>query len=370
MSDIVSEIMSMASPKVVSALAASTGLDNAAVNSVLTGAVPGILGALVNRGATPSGGTAILGQLANVNPSIASGLTSVLGGDGANTLATQGTAMLTALVGRDGMSSLTNAVLGSAGVPPAAGGPLIGIASSMVMGALANKAAGLDGAGLSQLLATQKGAIQKALPSGIGQVLGMTGGAASGASTAAASAIRNTASQVQASAPDAPVSGMGYLKYVLPVAVIAIGAWYYMGHRNIADDNMPAKPAATATAPAPAATATPAMANSVMVGDVDVSKNLTTAFANITSTLNGVTDTASATAALPKLQDANNAIAAVSGVAAKFTPEQKAAVATMVNGATPALSGLATNVQGNPDVVAVLKPVLDTIMATLASLAK
>jgi hypothetical protein len=45
-----------------------------------------------------------------------------------------------------------------------------------------------------------------------------------------------------------------------------------------------------------------------MVGGVDVSKQLTDSIANLRSTLGGVTDAASAEAALPKLRDILSAL--------------------------------------------------------------
>ncbi len=382
MADIISEVMKMATPSVVSALASSTGLGGSAVSSVLGGAVPGILGALINRGSTPSGGAAILGQLAGVNPAVMSGLAGALGGNGASSMANEGISMLTSLVGKNGISSLTNAVMGNAGVSAAAGGPLMGLAAQMVMGSLAKNASGMDGAGLSALLGSQKSLVQQALPSSLGDVLGMAGmasgvagmagsamGAASTAASHATSGMSNAASKVQASMPSAPsmptapdVGGMGWLKYAIPVALIALGAWYFGMRKDVDDVKMAAKPAA-------AAVTTMAPAN-MMVGDIDIGKNLTGAFGNLTGALGGVTDVASAKAALPKLTEAGTAISAVSGMAAKFSAEQKTSVAALVNSNMPALTGLATKVQGNAEVAGVLKPVLDTIMASLSGMAK
>ncbi len=381
MANIISDVMGMATPSVVDKIASSLGVSGTAVNGIMASAVPGILGALANKGSTPGGAKDILAQFSNLNPSMLASM------GGANTagLATQGTSMLTSLLGHGGLSTLTSAITGGAGVPAAAGTSLMGLAAQMVMGGLAKNVAGMDGAGLSNFLASQKGVIQAALPSGVADVLGMAGGAgamsagatrmASSATSAASSAAsnmgtaaRNTASQAQASMNDTASSGMGWLKYAIPALIVLGGIWWFAGHRNDTDDKMAAKPAATAAAPA--APAAPAAAGSMMVGDVDVAKNLTSALGDLTGALSGVTDLASAQAALPKLQGAGTAISAVSAVAAKFSPEQKTAVAGLVNSTMPGLTALVTKVEGNADVAGALKPALDGILASLTGLAK
>ena len=60
-----------------------------------------------------------------------------------------------------------------------------------------------------------------------------------------------------------------------------------------------------------------------MVGGIDVSKQVTDSIANLRSTLGGVTDTASAQAALPKLRDITAQIDQVDGLFGQMTPEQK-----------------------------------------------
>ena len=362
MANIISDSMGMATPAIIKQIAASLGLSGDAVNSVLGAAVPSVLGALANKGSTPGGAKDILANLANVNPNLAS---AMMGGN-TGLLATQGTSMLSSLIGQGGLSTLTNAVARSAGIPAAAGASIMGLASQMVMGSLAKSASGLDASGLSNLLASQKGAIQAALPAGLGSVLGMAGGASAtmssmgaAAASSATAAMRNPASNAQASMPDAPaMGGMDWLKYAIPVAIVVLGAWYFLGHRGTDDATM-AKPAATATAP---------VAANMMVGDVDVSKNLTGALGDLTASLGTITDVASAQAALPKLQGAGTTITTITGLAAKFSPEQKATVAGLVNNGLPSITAAATKAESIAGVGDLLKPVLDGIINNLGAM--
>ena len=174
-----------------------------------------------------------------------------------------------------------------------------------------------------------------------------------------------TASAAQSAMPSAPATNMSWLRYAIPLAVLALGAWYFLGHRG-GDDVATMKPAATVAATAPAATA----AMSMMVDNVDVSKNLTGALGDLTASLGSITDVASAQAALPKLQGAGTAISAVTALAAKFSPEQKMAVAGLINGGMPSLTAAATKAEGMTGVGDILKPVLGAIMGNLTNLAK
>jgi hypothetical protein len=363
MANLVAEIMKMASPTIIDKIATSFGLSGDAVRSVLTAAVPGIMGAVVSKASSPSGISDILSSLRNADPTLTTGMTSALSGANTSTLASEGTSMLSSVLGSGTMSTLTNAVVGSSGVSSAAGASVLGLAGQMVMGTLAKHSAGLDASGLGNLLSSQAGYINQAMPAGMGSMLGSASSSAS-----AASRVKNTVT-----APDMPSSagGMGWLKYAIPAALIALAIWYFMGNRereateaNNATTEV-AKPAETATTPA----VTPATTG-IMIDNVDVTKNLTGALSDLTGSLGGISDAASATAALPKLQSAATAIGAVSGVAAKFTPEQKATVAALVNSSLPAVTATATKIEAMPGVGEIVKPVLDSLLPMLTNLSK
>ncbi len=375
MADLISEIMGMASPAIIDKVAASFGISGAAATSLLGAAVPGVMGALINKGSTPGGAKDVLSQLANATPN----LSSALVGGNIGSMATQGSSMLSSLIGNSGVSTLSNAIATNAGVPVAAGASIMGLASQMVMSGLSKYAAGLDGAGLSRLLLGQKESVQHMLPAGLGSILGMSGRAgvpnmaasvvrsatssASSAASTAATNLRSEGSKAQVSMPDDGAGGMSWLKYAIPVAVIALGAWYFFGMRGTDDLHM-AKPTATATT----TTATPPAAANTMVADVDVSKNLTGALGDVSAALGGVTDVASAQAALPKLQSAGTTITTITGLADKFSPEQKASVAGLINNSLPGITAAAVKIESIAGVGDILKPVLDGLINSLGTM--
>ena len=105
-----------------------------------------------------------------------------------------------------------------------------------------------------------------------------------------------------------------------------------------------------------------------MVGGVDVSKQVTDSIANLRSTLAGVTDAASAEAALPKLRNITAQIDQVDELIGRMTPEQRKLLAGIVSPLMPALNQLFDKVLAIPAVSEVLKPTIDLIKAKLAML--
>jgi len=105
------------------------------------------------------------------------------------------------------------------------------------------------------------------------------------------------------------------------------------------------------------------------VGGIDVSKQVTDSIANLRSSLGGVTDVASAQAALPKLRDITTQIDRVDGLIGQMTPEQKKLLAGIVSPLMPTLNQLFDKVLAIPGVSDVLKPTIDLIKAKLVMLA-
>jgi hypothetical protein len=105
-----------------------------------------------------------------------------------------------------------------------------------------------------------------------------------------------------------------------------------------------------------------------MVGGVDVSKQVTDGIANLRSTLAGVTDAASAEAALPKLRNITAQIDQVDELIGRMTPEQRKLLAGIVSRLMPTLNQLFDKVLAIPGVSEVLKPTIDLIKAKLAML--
>jgi hypothetical protein len=81
-----------------------------------------------------------------------------------------------------------------------------------------------------------------------------------------------------------------------------------------------------------------------------------------------VTDTTTAQAALPKLQDVTAQIDGVDGLIGQMTPGQRKLVAGIVNPLMPTINQLFDKVLVIPGVAELLKPAIDALKAKLAIL--
>jgi len=242
---------------------------------------------------------------------------------------------------------------------------LLGLLAPIVMGTVAQQqgAGGLNASSIASLFASQKDNIAAALPADFGKLLGGTdllnslGGAgrfavsagtqATRATTAAASAAGNVGQRAGAAA----ATSYNWLYWFIPiVAIAALLVWFL---------TKPAEQLAQQGA---------TVAQNLMVGGVDVSKQVTDSIANLRNALGGVTDTASAEAALPKLRDITTQIDQVDELVGRMTPEQKKLLAGLVNPLMPTLNQLCDKVLAIPGVSEVLKPTIDLLKAKLALL--
>ena len=126
---------------------------------------------------------------------------------------------------------------------------------------------------------------------------------------------------------------------------------------------MPALPATNLPA-----VATPSAVN-ISVPDVTkFSTEITDTFKTLTDTLGGIKDTASAEAALPKLQDLGPKLDAAKTTMQKLGDAGKATIKALVQSSLSKVKELVEKVLALPGVSDKIKPVVDSIMAKLGEL--
>lgn len=153
-------------------------------------------------------------------------------------------------------------------------------------------------------------------------------------------------------------SGLNWLMWLIPLIIVAGALWYFLGRE--------ATPPVTTTG----TETTPPAVTEILVDGVDIGKQVTTTLDGLKTSLNGITDVATAQAALPKLQEAATAVDGISGTMAKLPAEQKTALAALVAAALPAIKEAANKVLAIQGVADVAKPVVDGLIAKLEALAK
>jgi hypothetical protein len=362
--NLVSLVMQFLTPDMIGRIAAALGLDHNKVGSAITSAVPALLAALSNT-ATQPGGAQKLADAAKQQTSTLGNLASVLAGGGGSSLVEKGSQMLASFVGGPNQNALTDAISRFTGLGQNASGSLLGMLAPIVMGTIAQhqgSAHGLNANSIANLFATQKDNIANALPSGLSSLLSGTGllnslGDATRTATAAsteamreASATRpvDVARQRGASAASAPSN---WLYWLLPLAAAAALLIYFAVRptEEVAQQGMSKVQNAAVEAP-------------------DLGKQINNSITSLRTTLDGVTDVASAKAALPKVQEAASQIDKSGGEVGQLSADQRKLVAGLISPLMPAFNQLCDKVLAIPGVAEVLKPSVDAVKAKLTTL--
>ena len=375
--NLVSSIMQFLTPEMVAKIARTLGIDPDVAQKLVSAAVPAILASVAGLAAKPAGAQQLSETLEQQRPDMLSQITSAIGGPDQMAIADTGSSLLSTLLGGSGLNGLVSAVSSFAGVNQNAGKSALGLIAPMVMGALGQqqRRGGLDANGLANLLSSQKDQIAAAMPSGLADMLGARGmldaldgnmrrGAAS--ATAAAGRMAGTmsdtamgANQLASAAARKPLAASWPLS-ILGLIVLAGLGWYFLGdhEQQLAEQTRGLMNKATEDV----ATNTPNAA--------DVSADLTASVDTVRKTLQGITDPASARAALPKLQQATERLDKINSLAAQLPPNSRKEIASLVEASMPALNRLCDQALSNPQVAGLAKPAIDALRARLQMLAQ
>lgn len=359
--NLVSSIMQLLTPDMIGRLAGALGLDASKAQPAIAAAVPALLAALSGVAAQP-GGAQKVAETARQQSGVLGNLAGMLSSGGEKSFAQTGSQILSSLFGAGSSGALANAVGSYAGLDRNASGSLLGMLAPIVMGGVAQQSGNdLSANGIANLLASQKDNIASALPSGISDMLAGTGllnslggsmRTASAATGQAAARAAATASSVRNVGQQAASTSYRWL-YALLAALVIAAVLYYMFARPIEQATVPQ--ATTQT-------------QSLTVGGVDLGKQVTDTLNGLQATVTGITDAASAQAALPKLQAAEAEIDKISATAGQLSSEQKTALAGMVAPMMSTLNGLFDKILAIPGVSDVLKPTIDSLKTKLSAL--
>jgi hypothetical protein len=389
--DLVRLIMEQLSPQLIGRIASALGLDPALAQKAVAAAVPALLSGLVSLVSKPEGASRLATMLRQQEPSQVDRAASMIGSGNQQALVDQGTNTLSSLFGNATLNNLSGALGRFAGTGEGQAKSLLAMVAPIAMGVLGGqqKSQGLDAKGLTNLLTSQKGSIASAMPAGFAKLLGSTGllegvsdrisDAGAGATRAAQATttqMQSTARTTTAAATRQATATRGLSSWwpwiIAALVVLALLAFYWYGIRGGEQVAEPETPPATQPAPAAPETPAPAVepAQDLKVGDVDLGERVTTFFDGAQETLQGITDAASAQAALPKLEEMRTNVDQMSDLADQLPSEGKQALAGRVSSAMPALLELIDKVMAIPGVSDVLKPVVDPMRAKLESLAQ
>ena len=376
--NLVSSVMQFLTPDLVAKIARTLDIDSEVAQSVVGAAVPAILASFAGLAAKPAGAQQLFDTLEQQGPDIPSQIASAIGGPDQKAIADTGSGLLSALLGGSELNTLVSAVSTFSGISQNAGKSVLGLLAPLVVGALAQqqRSGGLDASGLANLLSSQRDQIVAVMPFGLANTLGahgmldaLDGTLRRGADTATAAAgrmaeamsdtARGGASQVAYGATRRP-RATSWPYWILGLVVLAGLGWYFLGEREqqLVEQTRGLINKATEDV----ATKTP--------NPADVSADLTSSVDAVRTTLQGITDPASARAALPKLQQATEQLDRINGLAAQLPSSSRKELASLVEASMPALNRLCDRALSNPQIAGLAKPTIDALRAKLKTLAQ
>jgi hypothetical protein len=321
--------------------------NEAQAKSTVKAGVPALLSALSGM-ASSGGGSAnkLASTLNQFSPGSLENVTGTMAQEPTKAVE-QGNDLLGSLLGGNTLSGLAAAVARFAGLDSGTVKKLLAYVSPLVLGAIGKQFQGRPATvqGLQSLFAEQKSNIAAAMPAGLSLAnvpglpqLGPTVTSVGGAPQKGTYAAEPTSSPVA--------------KTLLPLAVLALLAalawWWFSSQR--------AKEAAT---PAPAAV--PAVQANV----TRLTGGLNSVYATATQTLDGITDAASAEAALPTLNRLNSQIDGLTPLWEKLPGTARSTVAQITTNNIGKLNDSVERVLAIPGASEKLGPVLDEIVSKL-----
>ena len=373
--NLVSYVMQFMTPDMIARIARALGLSREDAQGGVAAAVPALLAALSSVAAKPGGAQSLLDSLKQ-HAGVLDSFAATISGGKQPFFIEKGSSLLTSLLGSHDQSALVGAVGKFAGLGQNGAQSLLGILTPVVMGLIGRQIGPRpDVSSLTGLLASQKEHIAQALPVGMSKLLSGTGlldsltgavgsvtdaagqaGRAAGAATDevtqyASSAARSVAAAGQRAAGTASSGLPNWVYWAVPLIVIAGFLWYLVGSRVEQVVQQPTR-----------------SVQSVVVGGVDIGRQVNDSLAQLRSSLASITDLTSARAALPNLQEATAQIDKAVGIVGQLSPDQRKFVSGLITPAMATINEQFAKVLAIPGVGEVLKPTVDTLKTRLADL--
>jgi hypothetical protein len=380
--NLVSVVMQFLTPDMIAKIASVLGLDRNVAQKTIAGAIPALLASLADVASTPNGARQLTNTLTQQSDSIES-LRNLVGGAGQNLVADSGSSMLSGLFGGGTLDTMAQTIGKFAGIGEGTTKSLLGMLGPVVLGALGQqqRSMGLDASGLASLVTSQKDQFAAAMPSGLadqlsaaGLIDATTGSLRSGAAAASAAggrfaeASQRTVSQAgeTASAATRTMAASQWPYWLVAALVLGGLAWFVLGRSG--EDTVAQLPPPSTTRTATGTVG--AAPTDLTVGGVNLANQINSSVGSIRTVLPGITDAASAEAALPKLKEATAQLNEVSSRATQLSAEGKSTLVKLIVAATPTINQMCDKVLATPGAGAIAKPAIDELRGKLDALAR
>lgn len=352
--------------QVADQIGSAVGLDKSKTSAAVNAVLPALLGGMAKKASTPAGASDLIKALQDNDNSILDNLAGAFAPAKQSSMLDYGMKLLPMLLGGS-QSTIISLIAKMFGFGDKGASSLMGMLAPVVMSVVGKqvKSGGLDASGLASLLSGQSNFLSAALPSELKNVMGFADLGGANRPVATTTQRTTTSHSTSHTSHSAPEAG-NPLKFLLPLLLLtALG---FLGYQFLKP-----KPQA-ATAPAvttPAPKAPPAVTAEVKPPAMDpmiaLKEQLTSTFEGLSSTLGGITDEASATAAVEKIK------AAATGYSALGIEKMSAETRT---GLVPFLKPLFDKVKAAldvaykiPGVQGIIEPVIGPMVQAVSAVA-
>jgi hypothetical protein len=358
----------------VGRIASIVGAPADATRGAVNAAIPTILAGLGQIAESPGGARRLASAVDSVDDGIVDNLSSVVSAGG-QSLMEGGSNLLNTLFSGGAIAAIAGAISRFTGLGAGAVTSLLGAIAPIILGVLKGqkRQMGLDAGGLGSLLTSQKQNIINAIPAGmrpaLGNIPGLSGlGEWTGtARDTAANAYDAGRTAVRHGAPVAAATATNAARWAVPLVVLlALGAlvWYLVSRDRATPDLTTPESVTAVPDPRDATLASAEIPPAATALRDEVSGW----FKSATQTFSGITDAASAEAALPKLRELSTQIQTVETSLRGLPVDARASVTSLFGTSWDTLKPAIDRALAIPGVAERIKPVVDEIATRARSL--
>jgi uncharacterized membrane protein YfbV (UPF0208 family) len=391
--NIMSLVMQYFGPVILNKIAGSLGINSTLAQKAIAAAAPAILAGITGRMSQPGGAKILSDLIGKQDPGLLGKLGEMIGTGKQASVVEQGTSALGSLLGNSAVGSLAGALSKQASLGVGASNTLLGLMTPAILGTLGReqKSAGLDAAGLANMLMGQKKNIADVIPGDFAKLLAGTGildavqgktsetvatDASKTATTTTAVRPTGTTTSTMAAKPGT-VTGttthhhqqFNWMPWLGAIAAASALWWSVFGNKMMQPHPTTATIPAV-IAPSTTLATTPTTPLPASVANTEVGKQIVSILDDVRGSISGVRDAATAASSLPRIQDVAGRLEKASSMATQLNPEARRALATYVTTQQGLIKTAITNALALPGVSAVLKPVLEQMLGRVEGLAK
>jgi hypothetical protein len=357
--DLVALIKDQFSGDIISKIAGAVGMDPGSAQTAMNAGLPAMLAGLTGVASTNDGARRLAMAVDGADAKAPMNFGSMLAGGGRSLLESGGS-ILNSVLGSGTASTLSGVISRFTGLGSGATGSLMAMMAPLVLGVLKGRKeeSHLDAGGLANMLQGQKDNIARAMPAGLGSMLTSALPSFSGMADTARAAVGGAADVTRRTATAAASTGS---RWLIPLLLLA-GAgllWWLIARSNVPKTVTPTLPSTPSTTP---------LRDTGSLALTRVTDQVKDVFKSTTDTLAGITDSATAEAATPKLDAALTSLDTLKRDVAGLPSTVSSSISSVIKSTSPALNAQLDRVKSLAGLSDPVRRLLEEISTRITSL--